>query len=811
MTMFTSETFTKTIPAALWRARTLAAGVPVTCGLLLSMWLAFAARGVLPPVLPALLTASTLGGLASLSLLALALCIPAERVLGSRGMLLAGLGIELLAVPVALVAARGIELAGLNRWGEDLLHSTQLTPIAFIVGAAGCASAWMPRLWQRRVRVVILALMATMALYSGSLADVLGTTAAFMSIAAGIAWALLCRGRAEGGVMPVGWASTSEKRVLTAIVVGAVALGPLLVALNPAAEGPFSPVTQLMWSGDVSAYQAQAACAADSASQLCREAVDFSRVSGLGPLVANLMPAVIQLVVCFGLMRGRRAAWWAACAIQPIVMAVLLTQLADLDADGIVLYGVNLATVVLPWLACLVVLLWNRRAFSVRESRAELRRALRRVLAVAALCAGVWCAGAYGLRESFLGGAGWPEILGELPLRFLPPVVGLMFPYWMVPNSAASWMLYEWTGTVLWLAVAWVAYRMFATPADPAAEATRARARAVLDQGSGDHLSFMSLWPGNRYFFNAAGTGYVAYRAWGGVALTLGEPVGCERAQVAEEFEAFAREQGLRPAWYSVGASFQRPGFSRVEVAEEAVLSTEHADFKGKKFQNVRTARNRAVTEGVRTYWSTWEELSLVMQSRISELSESWVVDKALPEMGFTLGGLAEMQVPGTRLLVGVDKQGALHGVTSWLPVREEGRLVGYTLDVMRRAEGGFKGVMEFLISEALLVAKEEGCGWISLSGAPLAAHPENPGLVDALLARLGQGMEPVYGFRSLAASKRKFQPQEHTWYVVYEDELALPAIGMAVAHAYLPQMRPADAARAVKAWRQARARVRQV
>ena len=65
--------------------------------------------------------------------------------------------------------------------------------------------------------------------------------------------------------------------------------------------------------------------------------------------------------------------------------------------------------------------------------------------------------------------------------------------------------------------------------------------------------------------------------------------------------------------------------------------------------------------------------------------------------------------------------------------------------------------------------------------------------------------MEPLYGFRTLAASKRKFQPTEHAWYLAYDDELALPAIAAAVVHAYVPSLSAADAARAVRAWLAAR------
>ena len=215
----------------------------------------------------------------------------------------------------------------------------------------------------------------------------------------------------------------------------------------------------------------------------------------------------------------------------------------------------------------------------------------------------------------------------------------------------------------------------------------------------------------------------------------------------------------------------------------------------------MRTARNKAEKEGVSTRWTTWEELDIASIARISALSEDWVSDKALPEMGFTLGGLEEMMVTGTRLLLAESADGTLHGVTSWMPVYENGAIAGYVLDVMRRNEHGFKGVIELLISEAMLIAQSEGLAWISLSGAPLAGQPDEPNWLDVALNRIGEEVEPLYGFRTLAASKRKFQPEEHPWYLCYHDELKLPSIALATMHAYLPDMKAKDAVSAVKAW----------
>ena len=57
------------------------------------------------------------------------------------------------------------------------------------------------------------------------------------------------------------------------------------------------------------------------------------------------------------------------------------------------------------------------------------------------------------------------------------------------------------------------------------------------------------------------------------------------------------------------------------------------------------------------------------------------------------------------------------------------------------------------------------------------------------MLDFMGRVLEPVYGFRSLFAFKRKFQPELQPLIMAYPDAVALPAIGLALARAYLPSL----------------------
>ncbi|MBV9920343.1 MAG: DUF2156 domain-containing protein, partial [Pseudonocardia sp.] len=231
---------------------------------------------------------------------------------------------------------------------------------------------------------------------------------------------------------------------------------------------------------------------------------------------------------------------------------------------------------------------------------------------------------------------------------------------------------------------------------------------------------------------------------------------------------------------------------------EETILPLTGLAFTGRKWQDVRTALNKAAKAGITAEWTTWHQAPRAITDQIQVVSEEWVADKGLPEMGFTLGGLDELTDDDVRLMLAIDTDRTVHGVTSWLPVRRNGAVIGWTLDFTRRRSDGFRGVMEFLIASTAQHARTDGAQFLSLSGAPLARLDR--GLPVHALQRLldltGRALEPVYGFRSLLAFKAKFQPEYHPLYMAFPDPAALPAIGAAIARAYLPDSRPRDLAR---------------
>ncbi len=322
-------------------------------------------------------------------------------------------------------------------------------------------------------------------------------------------------------------------------------------------------------------------------------------------------------------------------------------------------------------------------------------------------------------------------------------------------------------------------------------------AKQLLHRWGGGTISWMTTWPENRHMITANGQGYLAFRKHAGVAVALGDPIGPpgSTAGIIEDFIAMCDKAALVPYVFSCGRSTTEVtdalGWSSAQVAEDNLIDLPTLEFRGKKWQDVRTALNKAPKEGVTFRMVTLADEPWSMVRQVEELSQQWLGDKELPEMGFTLGGVVEALDREVKVGLAVGADGKLHGVTSWMPVYgPEGHVRGWTLDLMRRADGGFRATMEFLIASSCQWFKKDGAEFVSLSGAPLARSATDAGgesAVEKFLDTLGEQLEPVYGFRSLHAFKGKFQPRFSPMYMAYRDEADLPRIGIAITRAYLP------------------------
>jgi lysylphosphatidylglycerol synthetase-like protein (DUF2156 family) len=713
----------------------------------------------------------------------------------------------------AIAAGIGMQLLGSQTgelWARNVHHLVVLDVFTGIAGTIMTASAFAGTLWRRRIRVITLLVAIMYLLYSGLPSDLYR----LLAVLAGFGLGVLLRPHARAA----GWLRSShhEVRVLLASAVTITALGPVIGLLTQSRFGMLSPIG-LLFSNDVpDSGSVLERCQAFAVTRACVQDLTLERINGLGPVLISVLPLLTLLVAAYGLLRGRRFAVWLAVAVNAL-LAVLsalyfgILPFADPRPTVSPRYWevtIILALSALVPAAMAVLLVIYRRHFSVLATARSVRRYVLTVVLtgvglVALYVLVGWVQKDYGFTRPIDIG----DLLNDVLERFIPVSFLRREPLQYLPTTPLATIVYHNIGTVFWLVVILAAVPfMFGGGAWRRSSGDAGRVRTLLERGGGDAISFMATWPGNSYWFDSTTSGAVAYRVVGRVALTTGAPFGAPQAEhdgIIERFARFCDDSGWIPVFYSVDAAYQplfdRMGWSTMTVAEETVIRPQQWATTGKKWQDVRSSINRAQRAGIRSEWTTFAALPLSTAVQLSDISEQWVAEKDLPEMGFTLGGLDELHDPAVRLMLAVDEAGRVEGVTSWLPSYRDGRVVGWTLDFMRRRPGSINGVMEFLIAEAATRMKEDGVEFMSLSAAPLAhtagTPDEGKSGMDRVLGYLSTSLEPVYGFRSLLKFKQKFQPELHPLIMAYPDAVALPAIGVGLVRAYLPDLSVRQAA----------------
>jgi lysylphosphatidylglycerol synthetase-like protein (DUF2156 family) len=338
-------------------------------------------------------------------------------------------------------------------------------------------------------------------------------------------------------------------------------------------------------------------------------------------------------------------------------------------------------------------------------------------------------------------------------------------------------------------------------PAPPATPRDRDRLHAAL-QASGDStFAHMATWAGNSLWFGEDGSA-IAYRVRDGVAFTVGDPIAEDPRFALRAFAEFCESRGWTPVFYSIhdeaASALHAQGWGRVPVGTDAMIDVAGFTLSGRRRQDLRTAVNRADREGLSAVWTSYADSAPAVRAQVDTLCSAWADGKRLPEMGFTLGGLAELTDPDVRLMLAIGADGRVQVVTSWLPLQRDGEIVGWTLDVMRRDRRAMPGAMEFTIVSAVWRASEDGLQTIGLSGTPLAPHA---GRQSGWLARrMSRLLEPSYGFASLERFKAKFGARHEPLWMSYPQPLQLPRIGPALLRTYAPTLRLIQVLRALRA-----------
>ncbi len=717
--------------------------------------------------------------------------------------------------PLAGVALQALAVGQGEFWAKHVTELGAIDPLTPIAGTLMAASGFASVMWRRRIRVLTLLVLAMFLLYSGQPADLYRMLAALAGLLLGMAL------RSERQTLRWARSSQHETRVLLASAVALTAVGPAISLFSASRYGPLAPVAHLIRNLVPDAGHVLDRCQAFAVTSHCLNDLSLLRIANPGAVIVTIIPLVFLLIAAVGLLHGKRFALWMAVSVNAAfgILSAFYFGFLPVSGQPYVLSSrsdaywettVALALAVVIPLGTAVALILLRRYFPVLSTRRSVAWYAITVAASGVGLAALYVMGGVLVKDTaFTRSVSFGDLLADVVERFIPVSFLHREVIEFLPSTVIGGILYYGVGPAFWVIVTLAAIRPLRSRRQNESADDLSRVKSLLRAGGGDARSYMATWPGNSYWFDSEEDLAVAYRVVGRVALAIGEPFGSLKPKDGSiaRFARFCDDHDWTPVFYSINGSFQTTfddmGWETLVVAEEAIIRPASWETVGKKWQDIRSSVNRAERTGIVAQWTSYSSLPLTTATQLSDISEDWIAGKDLPEMGFTLGGVEELRDPAVMLMLAIDGVGQVQGVTSWLPSYRDNKVIGWTLDFMRRRKESAPGIMEFLIARAAETMRDDGVEFLSLSAAPLAHTASTPtgeetGM-DRLLGYLSSSLEPVYGFRSLLNFKRKFQPEFEPLLMAYPDQAALVAIGVALTRAYLPTLTAAQAVKIIR------------
>lgn len=692
-----------------------------------------------------------------------------------------------------------------------LVLSFSLSPTVWCLGALFAAAAFMTPIWNQRVWLVGYSAIAVILLYGGDPADYCMLASALTGQALGMFFVRTSNGNARH--FDWRWINGTyyEVRRRLAAIAAVLAFGPLVAAVNHA------------HSGILSSYALYANPLLDGATlNTCITKVFDTSSDFDGALIsACMMPhhpfalvslliiTTFGLILAWGMLLGRRVAAWISC-VSNIILAAIVASGCVSGYDMVMgsqnpqftsAFLITLLSNVIPSVVFALVLARHMHVFAIESHPKQLRQSISVALIGFVVYLTIWISWGVTNPQAFIPKPTLPRLLLTsfqhiVPLGFMPKashVLKIHGNFNLALEHGLSCAL------LLTLLIALIV-ALRNTNIESKAAFPQAK---IIERMGGESMTHMAMWENNQYWIANTVPNALAYRLTANVALTCTGIFGSGRtlSAAAREFARWCTAHSYTPAVYAVHeeqrAIFEAMGWKSLMVGTDMVINPRTWKTTGKKWQDIRTAINRAQRDGFYDVWCTWYDLDINIRTQLEEICQQWADGKALPEMRFTLGGLEQMKDPDVRILYAIDSTGTVLAVTSWLPTWHDGIIVGWTLDVMRHRDEIPNGIMEFLIARMAQRMHDEGeanpeqaVEFVSLSAAPLAGlDTSSTDILTRSLLLSAHMLEPVYGFASLLRFKRKFQPEAQPIYLCYPDGLQLANIGIAVLHAYLPEL----------------------
>ena len=499
---------------------------------------------------------------------------------------------------------------------------------------------------------------------------------------------------------------------------------------------------------------------------------------------AGLVSAALAIFLTLVMRRRKRAAWLTNLLLAGplfLVYAVGLTQ--DRYADHVF----NWVSAALTGLF-VAALLIGRREFNAVGDPSNPK------LALAVGAGGLLVTGGLGTllvhATNKLPGAGLTD---EIAYTYLRGISVGVFADRIEHVHAPRWTDIT-VNALLAAAFCLVLYACFRSPRGKQllTAADEEKLRALLDKhGARDSLGYFVLRRDKAAVFSPSGKAAITYRVVGAGSLASDDPIGDPEAWpgAIDAWLAEARRHAWIPAVMGAseeaGTVYARHGLDALELGDEAIVDIADFTLEGRAMRVVRQAHNRVKRAGYTVRVRRHEDIPAEEMAVLVDRADRW--RDGATERGFSmaLGRLGDPADGRCVMLECRDADGEPRALLSFVPWGEH----GLSLDLMRRDRDCENGLMEYMVVELLLGAKELGVERVSLNFAMFRSVFERGARLGAgPVLRLWRSILTFFSrwwqIESLYRANAKYRPVWEPRFLLFAKSSDIPRIGLASARA---------------------------
>ncbi len=484
----------------------------------------------------------------------------------------------------------------------------------------------------------------------------------------------------------------------------------------------------------------------------------------------TLLVGFALVVSSINIYKGKRRAFRLVVVVSFLSIVFHLTKGLDYEEA-------------LVSLLLLTILLFTRKYFNVRSSAGSLALAVSRAAAgfLVVLCYGV--AGFWLLEEREFG---FNFHLGDA-LKRTVLIISFIGDTKLTPQTVyAEWFINS-IYLMTFMSITYAGFAFFrpilyhyrTLPLE------RLRASGILRKYGRSSLDFFKLWSDKSYYFNDEGNCFIAYRAGNNYAIALSDPVGpeVEVEETVRGFIEFCRANDWGVAFHQVTQDFlaiyERVGLKHLKIGDEAIVDLTSFDLEGSERKSLRKIVRRFETNGftMREYRPPIPN-AILLQAK--SVSDDWLNLPGRRERRFSLGQFDESYVRTTPLYLVADASGKIVAFVNAIKSYQEGEA---TIDLMRHRADAPNGTMDYLFTKLFLHCKAKGFQQFSLGMAPFDGFrkSEQPSAEERAVDYLMRHLNFIFSYAGLHHFKAKFADAWEPRYLIYQNVLALPQVGLAL------------------------------